>query len=533
MRRRLPRKVTNAQLAARLEERADELGSAGANVYRVRAYRRAARSVADHPRQVADLIASGQDLRQIPGVGDDLAAKLRSLVESGGAPLPPPLERAPKEGQRAKEERRRTRGHMPADVRRIRPLVESLAERLRSGLAEAPGIARAELAGSFRRRGDTVRDLDFVVQGKPGAVAAALRLQPDVDEVTGMRSNVVAARLTKGMLVDVVCADAAGFGAAWMLATGTPPHGERLKARAKERGLRLDDGGLWKGRKRVAGASEDDAFAALGLEPIPPELREGEAEVEAAAAKRLPRLVELADLKGDLHTHTSDTDGANTLETMARAAIARGLKWMAVTDHTKRTSIAGGMAWSGFQRQHKLTDKLNARFEDEGADFRILKGAEVDILKDGALDLEPRHLDQLDVVVASLHFRERHTPELLTARVLKAMGTGKAHILGHPGGRLIGRRPPIEHDWEVLLHAAKDQGWAFEVDGSPWRQDAWGSLVRQGQALGVRFALDSDAHSTSELTYVRHAVEQGRKGWLEAKDVLNTRTADGLLKLLD
>lgn len=524
--------VTNAALAQRLEERADELAAGGANMYRVRAYRRAAQNVAKSPRAVADMLAKGEDLRQIPGVGEDLAAKLRALVESGGAALPPPTERPDKPSKRAKEEGRRSRGHLPADAPRIRPLVESLAERIRQGLADAPGVARAELAGGFRRRSDTVRDLDFVLQGDEAAVRAALAGLPDVAEVTGAKDGVVTARLTKGMLVDVHLATTEAFGAAWLLATGTPAHGEALRARAKARKLRLGPDGLWSGRRRVAGASEEDSFAALGLAPIPPELREGDAEVKAAAAGTLPDLVQQADLKGDLHTHTTDSDGAHSLEAMARAAQRKGLSYMAVTDHTSRTAVAGGMKWPAFQRQHKAIDRLNAKLDDEGIPFRVLKGAEVDILKDGRLDLEPGQLEQLDIVVASLHFREQHPPELLTARVLKAMGTGKAHVLGHPGGRLLGKRPAIEHDWEVLLHAAKDQGWAFEVDGSPWRQDAWGALVRQGQRLGVRFALDSDAHATSELAYQRFAVEQGRRGWLAAKDVLNTRDADALLKLL-
>ncbi len=525
-------KVTNAQLAARLQERADELSAGGANVYRIRAYRRAARSVAGHERQVADLLAKGEDLRQIPGVGDDLAAKLRALVESDGAPLPPPLERPGRPSKRARNEGKRTRGHLPADARRIRPLVEALARRLRDGLAAADGVRRVELAGSFRRLGDTVRDLDFVADADEAAVRAALEGLPDVAEVTGAKDGVVSARLTKGMLVDVALATEQTFGAAWLLHTGTPAHVLALQERARSRKLRLAPDGLWSGRKRVAVASEEDAFAALGLDPIPAELREDGTEVEAAAARRLPKLVEAADLQGDLHTHTVDSDGADPLEVMARAAHRRGLKWMAVTDHTQRTAIAGGMKWPAFQRQHKLVDRLNAKLDDEGLDFHVLKGAEVDILKDGSLDLEAKQLGELEVVVASLHFRERQEPKLLTARVLKAMGTGKAHVLGHPSGRLIGKRPAMEHDWDVLLHAAKDQSWAFEVDGSPWRQDAWGTLVRQGQRLGVRFALDSDAHATSELGYQRYALEQGRKGWLEAKDVLNTRDADGLLKLL-
>ena len=526
--------VSNADLARLLDERADELGSEGANVYRIRAYRRAARSVEEHPRQVADLLAQGEDLRQIPNVGPDLAAKLQALVQSGGKPVAA-LERAPRPGRddaRHRREGRKARGHMPSDVRRIRPLVETVERRLRRALADAPGITRAENAGSYRRLADTVRDLDFLVQGSLDAARKALEVHPEVDEVVEQTAEQLTVRLTKGMLVDVRAAEADSFGPAWMLATGSPNHLEALHAHAKSKGLQLRDTGLWKGRRHVAGADEEDVFAALGLQPIPPELREGTGEVTAAAAGTLPRLVERSDLRGDLHTHTVDSDGANTLETMARAAAKRGLSYMAVTDHTSRTAIANGMKWPGFQRQRKLVDAVNAKLADEGIAFEVLHGAEVDILKDGRLDLEPGQLEQLDVVVASLHFRERQSGREHTERVLKAMGSGKAHVLGHPSGRLIGRRPPMEHDWHRLLEAARDQGWAFEVDGSPWRQDVWGEVVRLGKHLGVRFALDSDAHSTHELGYQDHALDQGRKGWLEKGDVLNTRTAKQLRKML-
>lgn len=527
--------LTNADLARLLDQRAEDLGAEGANVYRIRAYRRAARSVEQFPSEVRRLLAQGADLRQIPGVGADLAGKLRSLVESGGdvAVL---RERSvlPQHGetQRARKEGKRARGHMPSDARRIRPLVEALERRLRQALAEAPGITRAESAGSFRRRRDTVRDLDFLVAGPLEAARVALEDHPEVEAIVEDKGDLITARLTKGMLVDVRTAAPQVFGAAWILATGTPQHNADLVRHAETEGFQLRADGLFKGRKRVAGASEEDVFAAIGLQPIPAELREGNGEVTIAAKGNLPDLVAVADLKGDLHTHTVDSDGANTLEAMARAAHARGLSYLAVTDHTSRTAIAGGMKWPAFQRQHKLVDRLNAAFEDEGTRFQVLKGAEVDILKDGRLDLEAGQLDQLDVVVASLHFRERQGGKEHTQRALAAMGTGRAHVLGHPSGRLIGRRPPMDNAWDQLLGAAADQGWAFEVDGSPWRQDAWGELVLQGKAKGVRFALDSDAHATQELGYQAYAVEQARRGWLAKADVLNTRTAKQLLKLL-
>lgn len=531
---RAPKPVTNADLARLLDARADELGAEGANVYRIRAYRRAARAVEAFPHEVVHLLKQGADLRQIPAVGADLAAKLRDMVASGGAPIQA-SSRKVEDKDRLREQRQKTRasrGAMPENVRRIRPLVATVAERIRQALADAPGITRAELAGSYRRRSDTIGDLDLLVAGDLAAARKALEQHPEVAAVITQTDDLLSLRLTKGMRVDVRACEPVAFGAAWLLGTGSMRHAEHLVAHATTQGIRWTPNGLAKGRKRLPSASEEGAFASLGLQPIAPELREGNGEVKAAAADELPDLVTAADVRGDLHTHTTDSDGAHSLEVMARAAAKRGLTYLAVTDHTSRTAIAGGMKWPGFQRQHRLVDQLNAKFDDEGLEVTILKGAEVDILKDGRLDLEPKHLDQLDVVVASLHFRERQSGKEHTERVLAAMATGHAHILGHPSGRLIGRRPPMEHDWTRLMDAAADQGWAFEIDGSPWRQDVWSDLVLQGKRKGVRFAADSDAHSTHELAYQQNAVDQARRGWLEAKDVLNTLTVKQLRKRL-
>lgn len=589
--------VTNEEVARLLEAHAEALGLERANPYRVRAYQRAARSIAAHPRPVAQMVAAGEDLRAIPGVGEGLAKTVAELVATGRLPdakprvdpgrkadaqahrKPPPpaaaelsrlenlgpkraaalaeagfatledVERAAREGRlrglpgfgETLEKRlleslqRRTPDQ---DVRRIRPLVVYIEQRFQKAMAEVPGVRAVEPAGSFRRKRDTVADLDFVVVADAAGGAAAmdtLAKQPEVAAVLNRGPTKMSVRLTKGMQVDVRVVPPESFGAALVYFTGSKEHNVRLRGLAVEKGMRLNEYGLFKGEKadvRVAGASEEEVYAALGLPWMPPELREDRGEVELGLKGKLPKLVTLADLKGDLHTHTNWTDGANTLETMAKAAHASGLEYMAVTDHTPRTAIAGGMTWERHRQQHKLVDQLNKAYEKDGTDFRILKGVEVDILKDGSLDLPPAALRQLDVVVASLHFRERQTPKELTDRVLKAMGAGDAHILGHPSGRLLGKRPGMEHDWTRLVEAAADQGWAFECDGSPWRQDAWDTILQQAKRAGVKVSLDSDAHSTHELEYRQWAVDQARRGWIEPKDVLNARTADQLLKLL-
>jgi DNA polymerase (family 10) len=575
--------VTNEQVARILYERADALSLEGANEFRVRAYRKAARSIEGLGKSIATLVAVGHDLTQIPGVGEGLAETVKAIVRDGSLPpskakssksavpgaselmgitgLGPKrarqlakagitsrthLETAAREGKLrglpgfgATLEASILEGlqHQPKgpERRRIRPLLVTLVERLRAVIAAAPGIERVEVAGSTRRLRDTIADLDFVAAGDEAAAQAAMDALAghlEVGQVLNRGPTKMAVRLTKGMQVDLRVVPPESFGAAMVYFTGSKDHNVALRALASKKSWKLNEYGLFDGERRLAGASEREVYKALGLPSIPPELREDRGEVQAALAGKLPTLVSMADIRGDLHTHTDATDGHSTLEAMAKAAMRRGLKHMAVTDHTPRTSIAGGMPWPRFQQQFKLVDKLNKGFEDKGVDFRILKGAEVDILKDGKLDLPTPALKELEVVVASLHFREKQSSQELTERVLKAMGSGHADILGHPSGRLLGKREPMEHDWTRLIDAAKDQGWAFECDGSPWRQDLWDTVVHHCKKAGVRIATDSDAHATSELAYMQWAVDQARRGWMERDDVLNTRSADDLLKLL-
>lgn len=575
--------VTNEQVARILYERADALTLEGANEFRVRAYRKAARSIEGLGKSIAAAVAMGQDLTQIPGVGEGLAEAIRAIVKEGALPksAAKPGKAVPKGASelmgfpglgpkralqlagagitsRAELEAAASEGRLrtmkgfgetleasileglrsqpkQAERRRIRPLLVTVADRLRGVIAAAPGIERVEAAGSYRRLRDTVADFDFVAVGDEKAAQAAMDALAghlEVAQVLNRGPTKMSVRLTKGMQVDLRVVPPESFGAAMVYFTGSKEHNVALRALAIRKKWKLNEYGLFAGEKRIAGATEADVYKALGLPVLPPELREDRGEVQAALAGTLPRLVSKSDLQGDLHTHTDATDGHSSLESMANAAIKRGLRYMAVTDHTPRTSIAGGMPWPRFQSQFKLVDRLNKGFEDKGVDFRILKGAEVDILKDGKLDLPNSALEQLEVVVASLHFREKHTPRQLTDRVLAAMGTGHADILGHPSGRLLGKREPIEHDWTRLIEAAKDQGWAFECDGSPWRQDLWDTVVHHCKKAGVRIAIDSDAHATGELAYQQWALDQARRGWMEKDDVLNTRSAGELLKIL-
>ena len=580
--------VSNLEVARLLDAKADALTRRGENPYRVRAYRKAARAIEAHAEPVAAMLAAGRDLRGIPGVGEGIAAQVRDLVATGQLPggAPPPKAETgadllaleslgPKRAAElvaagitsiedlaaaARDGRLRDlpgfgkglearvlaaldqRDGAPAAPRRIRPLLVPLAASLREALAALPGVADVAVGGSYRRGRDTVADLDLVASTTPaGAKAAAKALtgMPATARVLGSGETKTSVVLggaprdeARGLQVDLRCVPRKSYGAALLYFTGSREHNIALRGIAHRKGLKLNEYGLFDGDRQVAGADETGIYAALGLPFIEPELREDRGEVEAAQAGRLPRLVRRADLLGDLHTHTDRTDGRNSLQAMAKAAQARGLRYMAVTDHTPKTAVAGGMPWRRFQEQFKEVDRLNRGFEEAGAKFRILKGAEVDILEDGRLDLPAAAFDELEVVVASLHHRAKQSPKELTARVLKAMGTGHAHILGHPSGRMMPDRPPVDHAWERLVDAAKDQGWAFEADGQPWRQDAWDTLLHHCKKAGVRISIDSDAHAVSEFEYQDWALDQARRGWMEKGDVLNTRTAAQLLKLL-
>ncbi|HEX2066401.1 MAG TPA: PHP domain-containing protein [Candidatus Thermoplasmatota archaeon] len=488
----------NASLAAMLEAAADRLELQQADPYRVRAYRKAALSVGRHPRAVAAMLAQGQPLTELPNVGRGLAAVLAEFVRSGKPPAPRP----------GRDRRRRRPGRTQPRTF-IRPLLAPMVDALVADLRRLPGVQAVEPAGTYRRRADTVEGLDLVVAcAKPEETlrrwAAGLALPGETDlEGTTLRITttdrlLVAVRFVRHLMP------------AFVEATGSAGHVAALQARAKA--LRKP----WPPSK----GSEASLYGALGLPWVPPELREADGEVEAAAEGRLPDLVGLSDLKGDLHMHTEATDGASSVEVMAKASRRRGMEYVAITDHTQRTSIAGGLTPPAMREHMRRIDDANDQARAEGWGITILKGAEVDILR-GGLDLPDDVLEEMDVVVCSLHHRDRQEGAELTRRVLQAMAHPKAHILGHPTGRLIGRRPGMDLDWGKVLDSALDHGWALEVDGQAYRMDPPAPIVRRAAALGVRFALDSDAHSVREMQFQENAVDQARRGWVERRQVLN------------
>jgi DNA polymerase (family 10) len=572
--------ITNAEIGRRFLEVADLLEIEGANPFRVRAYRNAARVVAEHPERL-DRIArrNPEALKELPGIGDDLAAKIVELSLTGRldmlgrlAEVVPPgvaeLMRVPGIGPRRARQlhealnirsvaqlERAVRAHKVRELpgfgertetrllealaarsaegegegRVLRSSVVPLAESLVAALSRVPGVERCEVAGSFRRGRETVADLDLVAAAPDDArVIDAFCALPQVDEVVAGGGTKATVRIGTGLQVDLRVVPPESYGTALHYFTGSKAHNIALRRRAQLRGLRLNEYGLYNGNERLAGRTEEELYAAFGLPWIPPELREDTGEFEAAERNALPRLVELADIRGDLQTHSTDSDGRDSIETMASAADALGYDYLAVTDHTPAVRVTGGMDAAGFRRQAQRIDRLNAKLTR----LRVLKGAEVDILADGSLDLPDEALAALDIVLVTFHSHFTLPAQEQTRRLVRAVSHPRVMILGHPMGRRIGHRAPAVYDFPTVAKACAEHGVAMEIDGQPERLDLDEVRARQALEAGVKFMVSSDAHATSELGYMRWGVTQARRGWLQARDVLNTLPLEGLMRAL-
>lgn len=569
--------MENPEVAQVLEEIADLLEIQGANPYRVRAYRNAARTVRDQPEPLAELLRnSARRLEDLPGIGADLAGKIRTVLQTGSLPLLAELRRQVPAGVR---ELMRVPGvgpkralalyqqlgvTSPADLRRaaeehrvcaLRGFGEKTEQNILRGLsvvregerrfllAEAAvyadavlrhlqgtaGMQRAEVAGSFRRRKETVGDLDVLALGDaPGRIMDRLAAYEGIAEVLARGRTRMAVRLKNGLQLDLRVVPAPSYGAALQYFTGSRSHSIRLRQLAQELGLKLNEYGLFSGKRRVAGRTEEEIYRALGLAWVPPELREGRGEIERARQGALPRLVERTDLRGDLQMHTSTTDGRASLEEMVEAARQRGHKYIAITDHSRRVTVARGLDARGLRQQWKAIEKLAARVRG----ITLLKGVEVDILPDGRLDLPDDVLREADWVIASVHYGQRQSREQLTRRLVNAVRHPCVSAIGHPTGRIINQRPGYELDLETLLKEAADYGCLMELNAQPTRLDLDDTALLMVKRYGVRVVINSDAHAVEELDFLEFGVYQARRGWLEADDVANTRPLAQFRRLL-
>ncbi len=567
--------VHNADIARVFEEIADRLEIQDENPFRVRAYRNAARMVGDLRVDLAKTIREGKPLPRIPGIGEDLARKIHEIVETGTAALlvrlrkqlPPgitdllripglgpkrvqtlyhdldvqtleQLARAAHDGRirelhgfGAKTEANiltAVEAHLRKKPRLKLALAAQYADPLAAHLAEAPGSPRVVVCGSYRRMKETVGDLDLLVAtSRPEAVLERFAAYPEVEEVVASGTTRASARLASGLQVDLRVVPEESFGAAVVYFTGSKAHNIALRRLAQERKLKLNEYGVFAAAKRargaerrVAGDTEESVYAALDLPWIPPELREDAGEIEAARRGELPRLVELRDLRGDLHAHTKATDGKATLEEMARAARERGLEYLAITEHSRRLTVAHGLDPTQLARQCDAIDRLNEKLPD----LTLLKGVEVDILEDGTLDLPDSALATLDLVIAAVHSRFHLSRRAQTRRILAAMDSPHVRILAHPSGRLIGEREPYDVDMLRIVRKARERGITLELNAHPERLDLVDTHCRMAKEERVLVAISSDAHRTQDLDALRFGVGQARRGWLEKQDVLNTRT---------
>lgn len=568
--------VHNADIAAIFEEIAELLEIQDANPFRVRAYRNAARMVGDYPRSLADIVLAGQPLPKIPGIGADLAAKIEEIVKTGRsnaleelrASLPPTITQllhvpglGPKRvkalyeqlavrtleelARAAREGKIRTlpgfgektekmildalAAHASQEKRFPIATATQYAEALLAHLRRAPGVAQAVIAGSFRRAKETVGDLDILVAAASGAqVMAHFLAYDEIADVLSHGDTRSSAVLRCGIQVDVRVVAPTSFGAALHYFTGSKAHNIAVRKLGQERGLKINEYGVFKGEKRVAGETEASVFAAVGLPYIPPELREDRGEIEAAREGRLPVLVELADLRGDLHVHTRATDGHHDLATLAAEAKRRGWEYLAITDHSARLAVAKGLSVGRLEKQIDEIDALNA----ELSGVTLLKGIEVDILEDGRLDLPDSVLARLDLVIGAVHSHFDLPRAKQTARILRAMDHPHFTLLAHPTGREIQGRPPMDLDMERIIRHAASRGCFLELDAQPLRLDLDDVHCQMAKSYGVLVAIDSDAHTLADFDHLRFGIGQARRGWLSAEDVLNARSLARLKPLL-
>jgi DNA polymerase (family 10) len=566
--------VDNVAVARALEDLADLQELSGIAVFKVRAFRSAARAIEGTTENISDLVREGK-LKDVRGVGEGVARRIQELAETGKiaeaeelrAKLPPGLldlmnvpglglktaqqvwkERnitsieqldaaakagqlrdLPRFGQKREEklivaiEAYRKRAAAP----KRRPMAEAMlaAEALCERMRAVRGVIACDFAGSLRRRAETIGDLDVLVAAKredASSVMEAFAETPQVVEVLGRGETKTSVVLDSGMQADLRVVPPEAWGAALQYFTGSKDHNVAMRTLAVKKKLKVSEYGVFDASgAKIAGADEASVYEAIGLRWMAPELRENRGEIEAAAEGRLPRLVELKDIRGDLHMHTTETDGKSSLEQMVEAAVATGHSYVAITEHSETLTFVRGMSRERLRAQRA---QIRALEEKMAGSIRLFAGMEADILVDGALDLEDA-LGELDWVVGSVHQHLRMTKEEMTKRVVRAIESGKMDCLGHPTGRQLGYRDPSAIDMEAVLAAMKRTGVAIELNSSPSRLDIDEHTARMARDAGVPIVLNSDAHGVRELSYLRYGIGIARRAWLTPEHVLNTRSA--------
>jgi DNA polymerase (family 10) len=571
--------MENVEIARVLDEYADLLDIQGESPFRVRAYRKAAQTLEGLSRPVAQLVEEGADLTQLPGIGSSMAEHIREILTTGTLAA---LEKLHQEFPHTLATLVRVEGIGPKRARQLYDSlgitsVSDLAAALNSGkveglsgfgkktvqnlrrairsfkrrtkrvlladadqliqpllryLREAPGIEALEVAGSYRRRKETVGDLDILVTcEKPKPVMQHFQAFGQIERVEASGTTRGTVLLRSGLNVDLRIVPRRSYGAALHYFTGSKAHNVAVRTLGVERGLRINEYGVFRiptGKKaeamtkeegeRIGGEREEDVFNAVGLGWIPPEPREERGEIQAAAAGTLPTLITLDDIRGDLQMHSRWTDGNHSIEAMARACQDLGYEYCAITDHSQSTRVAGGLDAKAFKKQWQEIDEIRQRLDG----IVLLKGVELDILADGSLDLPDKVLAQFDIVLVAVHAKLNMTKAQMTKRILQAIAHPAVDILAHPTSRQINKRAPIEVDLEEVFHAAKAHDVAVEIDAQPQRLDLNDVHVHRAREIGVKLAIDTDAHSVDQLRYMRYGIDQARRGWIEKRHVVNT-----------
>jgi DNA polymerase (family 10) len=575
--------MENVEIAHLLSKYADLLEIQGEGPFRIRAYRNAARTIESLPQPVTQLLGEGKDLKKLklPGIGKSMAEHVAEIVKTGTLQalnvlrkeIPATLDElleieglGPKRTKQLYEklgigsikqlEQAIASGDLESlpgfgkkSVEKIRQAIQNLVKRskrfklldadqlvrpLIEYLREGGNIEQLEVAGSYRRRMETVGDIDILAasdNAKP--VMQRFQTYPEVERVIAAGTTRGTVILRSGLQVDLRILPQRCYGAALHYFTGSKAHNIAVRTLGVERGLRISEYGIFrvtKGKKaeeggieegeRLGGAKEEDVFQAVNMDWIPPELREDRGEIQAAQKHKLPDLIALDDIRGDLHLHSKWTDGNSTILEMVRACKERGYQYCAITDHSKAVRVAGGLSADDFKRQREEVEQVRQKVRG----ITVFTGCEVDILPDGSLDLPDDLLHKLDVVVAAVHSKMDMAQGEMTKRVLKALAHPAVNILAHPTGRLINQREPFAIDLEQIFHAAKEYDVAVELNAQPDRLDLNDRHLLRAREIGVKIAINTDAHSTGQLQFMRYGIDQARRGWLEKRHVLNAMT---------
>ncbi|MDT8383149.1 MAG: DNA polymerase/3'-5' exonuclease PolX [Gammaproteobacteria bacterium] len=570
--------VHNEDIAKIFEEMADLLEIEDANPFRVRAYRNAARTVRGLGQELREMLDSGEDLTRLPGIGRDLAGKIDEILSTGHARALDTLHRevpASLEGllaipglgpkrvkalyqnlhisnpQQLADAARHGRlqklpgfgakieqqildaiaAHRSTEKRFLYHVAQQYAEPLLAYLKVVPGVKQVVLAGSYRRAKETVGDLDILVTAESDSpVMSRFAEYDEVQEIAAKGTTRASVFLRCGLQVDLRVVDEKSFGAALHYFTGSKAHNIQIRRMGQQRGIKLNEYGVFnlKQGDRINGDTEASVFKAVGLPFIPPELRQGQGEIEAAQAGLLPRLIGVDDLQGDLHVHSKDSDGNASIEEMALAAKQRGLKYIAITDHSASLTVAHGLDEKRLARQIETIDSLNKRIDG----ITILKGSEVDILEDGRLDFSDEILSRLDLVIGAVHSHFHLSRNQQTSRILRAMESKYFTILAHPSARLLEEREAMDVDMPRIIKAAQQRGCFIELNSQPRRLDLIDRYCRLAKQEGVLISINSDGHNPGNFDHLAGGINQARRGWLEKGDVLNTRSLPRLRKLL-